>query len=177
MEPVSIVRIVIVKAPVTAPISTPTPAGTTRSGSGIPAPGSSSITTWRAGSRLWFWSLAIPWSWARTGSAPICAASRATAGMAALTPAVTVVFALTSVAVAGPVGLAVRGRLVVQVGVVVVAGLVHGHHAIRSGTAGSWTTSASAHTIFIRYVQLSVDRRFPAHFYLIKLEKTLRVAL
>ena len=58
--------------------------------------------------------------------------------MAALTPAVTVVFALTSVAVAaGPVGLAVGGRLVVHVGVVVVAGLVHGHHAIRSGTAGS----------------------------------------
>ena len=57
------------------------------------------------------------------------------------------VFALTSVAVAGLLGLGVRGRLVVHVGVVVVAGLVHGHHAIRSGTAGSRTTSASAHTV------------------------------
>jgi len=146
MEPVSIIRIVIVKAPIIAPIATPTPAGATRTRSGIPAPGSSSIPAGRAGTGFRFWSLAIPWSWARSGSTPICPAG-ATAGMAAFTPAVTVVFALTSVAVAaGPVGLAVRGRLVVQVGVVVVAGLVHGHHAIRSGTAGSWTTSASAHT-------------------------------
>lgn len=151
MEPISIIRIVIVKAPVIAPIAAPTPAGTTRSGSGIPAPGSSSIPAGRAGTGFRFWSLAIPgsWLWARSGSTPICPAAGATAGMAAFTPAVTVtVFvALTSVAVAaGPVGLAVRGGLVVHVGVVVVAGLVHGHHAIRSGTAGSWTTSASAHT-------------------------------